>query len=43
VEAGYLNQVVQFGRQINGRNVFQNNHGLIVNANFLFDLSSKNK
>ncbi len=43
VEAGYLNQVLQFGRQINGRNVFQNNHGLILNANFLIDLSSKNK
>jgi hypothetical protein len=41
VEAGYLNQVLQFGRQLNGRNVFQNNHGLIVNANFAFDLRKK--
>ncbi len=32
VEAGYLNQIVQFGRQINGQPVFQNNNGLILNA-----------
>ena len=42
VEAGYLKQVLQFGRQINGRSVFQNNHGLILNANFSFDLRKKN-
>lgn len=41
LEAGYLNQIIQFGRQINGRNVFQNNHGLIVNANFNFDLRGR--
>jgi len=31
IEAGYLNQVVQFGRQINGKNIFQNNNGIILN------------
>jgi Protein of unknown function (DUF2490) len=43
VEAGYLNQIVQFGRQINGKNVFQNNHGLIINANFNFDFTKNAK
>lgn len=41
IEGGYLNQIIQFGRQLNGRNIFQNNHGIIVNANFHFDLSRK--
>lgn len=41
MEAGYLNQIIQFGRQINGQNVFQNNNGLIVNANFNIDLTKK--
>jgi len=27
---GYLNQILQFGRQINGQNVFQNNKGMIL-------------
>lgn len=36
LEAGYLNQILQLGRQINGNNVFQKNNGLIVNANFNF-------
>jgi hypothetical protein len=39
IEGGYLNQTLQLGRQINGLNVFQNNNGLIINANFNFDLS----
>lgn len=38
IEGGYVNQILQFGRQINGRNVFQNNNGVIVNANFTIDL-----
>ncbi len=42
IEAGYLNQIVQFGRQINGKNVFQYNNGLIINANLNLDLSNKN-
>jgi len=41
IEAGYLNQTLQYGRQIVGKNVFQNNNGFIVNANLNFDLSSK--
>lgn len=30
VEGGYLNQIVQFGRLVNGKNFFQYNQGLIV-------------
>ncbi|SHE97907.1 Protein of unknown function [Flavobacterium fontis] len=41
IEAGYLNQILQFGRQINNQNVFQNNHGLIVNCYLNVDLSKK--
>jgi hypothetical protein len=41
LEAGYLHQTLQLGREIDNRNVFQNNHGLIVNAQFNFDLSKK--
>lgn len=36
IEAGYINQTLQFGRLINARNVFQSNSGLIVNTNFNF-------
>jgi len=36
IEAGYLNQILQFGRQIEGKNVFQYNSGLIVNAYISF-------
>ena len=43
IEGGYLNQTLQFGRQINGQNVFQNNNGLILNANFNIDLTKKPK
>jgi hypothetical protein len=39
IEAGYLNQIVQFGRIIEGKNVFQYNHGLIINTNINFDFS----
>jgi hypothetical protein len=38
LEAGYLNQVVQFGRQFNGQNIFQYNNGVIVNAMLQLDL-----
>ncbi len=41
LEAGYLNQTLQYGRQINGQNVFQNNNGFIINTNFNFDLTTK--
>ncbi len=41
VELGYLNQTLQFGRQIAGQNVFQNNNGIILNTNFNLDLTKK--
>lgn len=41
LEAGYLNQILQLGREVNGRNVFQHNNGIIINANFNFDLTKK--
>lgn len=40
LEGGYLNQTVQFGRQIDGKNVFQHNNGLLITANFNIDLAS---
>ncbi len=40
-EAGYLNQTLQLGREIEGRSVWQYNHGLIVNTQFTFDLSRR--
>ncbi len=43
IETGYLSQIIQFGRQINGQNVFQYNNGIIVNMNFNFDLTKKEK
>lgn len=32
LETGYLNQILQFGRQVNGQPVFQNNQGIILNG-----------
>jgi len=43
IEGGYLNQIVQLGREVEGKNVFQYNNGFIVSANFNFDLSKKSK
>ncbi|HRA60376.1 MAG TPA: DUF2490 domain-containing protein [Bacteroidia bacterium] len=43
IEAGYLNQTLQFGRQITGQNVFQYNNGLIVNANFNISMTKQTK
>jgi hypothetical protein len=43
IETGYLNQILQFGRQINGQNVFQYNHGLILNTYINFDIPKKKK
>lgn len=34
LEAGYLNQIIQFGRQVNNRPIFQYNNGVIVNLNW---------
>lgn len=36
IEAGYLNQIIQFGRQIQNRNVFQHNKGIIINTYFSY-------
>lgn len=30
IEGGYLNQIIQFGREIEGKNVFQKNNGFII-------------
>jgi hypothetical protein len=40
-EAGYFNQILQLGREVNGQNVFQHNNGFIVNTIFNFDLQKK--
>ncbi len=41
VEAGFFQQIVQLGREVNNRNVFQYNNGIILNSYFNFDLSKK--
>jgi hypothetical protein len=41
IEAGYLNQTLQLGREINQRNVFQNNNGFIINTLLNFDFTKK--
>lgn len=41
MEGGYLNQILQFGRQINGQSVFQNNQGVILNTYFNIDATKK--
>jgi hypothetical protein len=41
LEGGYLSQIIQFGRQIGNKNIFQYNNGLIVNAYINLDLSKK--
>lgn len=43
LETGYLNQTLQLGRQINGKNVFHKNNGIIINANFNFDLLKRSE
>ncbi len=43
VEAGYINQIIQFGRLINGKNVFQYNNGIILNTNVNFNISKQQK
>ena len=43
IEGGYINQTLQLGRQINSKNIFQSNNGLILNANFNIDLSKQAK
>ena len=41
IEGGYLNQRVQLGREIEQKNVFQNNNGLIVNTLVNLDFTKK--
>jgi hypothetical protein len=41
LEAGYINQILQLGREVNSKNVFQYNNGVILNTILNFD-SSKN-
>lgn len=41
IEGGYLHQTLQLGREVNNRNVFQYNNGLVINTNFSFDFSTK--
>ncbi len=41
-EGGYLSQIVQLGREVGGKNVFQKNNGFIVSGIFNFDLRSGN-
>ncbi|MBX7225745.1 MAG: DUF2490 domain-containing protein [Chitinophagales bacterium] len=43
IEAGYLNQTLQLGREVNNRNVFQQNNGLVININLNFDVTKNNK
>ena len=42
IEAGYLNQILQLGREVNNQNVFQNNHGIIINVYANIDWTAKN-
>jgi hypothetical protein len=41
VEGGYLNQTVQLGREIEQRNVFQNNNGFVINTFINVDFTNK--
>lgn len=43
VEGGFFQQIVQLGREVDNRNVFQYNNGIIVNSYFNFDLSKTRK
>ena len=38
IEGGYLNQIVQLGREVNSKNVFQYNSGVMLNTVWGFDL-----
>lgn len=39
IEAGFFNQVLQLGREVNNSNVFQYNNGIILNTFFNIDLT----
>lgn len=40
MEIGYLNQILQYGRELNNQSIFQYNNGIIFNINFDIDLSN---
>ena len=42
VEAGFLQQLLQLGREVNGKNVFQYNNGVTVNLYYMLDLRKRN-
>lgn len=39
IEAGFMQQLLQLGREVNNRNVFQYNNGFILNTHFNLDFS----
>ena len=41
IEAGYLNQRLQLGREVSGFNVFQSNNGIIINTLINLDFTNK--
>jgi hypothetical protein len=41
LEAGYFSQVLQFGRRMDDRSIFQTNRGIIINGHFNFDRMRK--
>lgn len=41
VEGGYFNQILQLGREINGKNLYQYNQGFIANVVMNFDATKK--
>ena len=41
IEAGFLNQILQQGKRVNDKSVFQFNNGGMISANFSFDLVKK--
>jgi hypothetical protein len=41
LEGGYLNQIVQLGREVDNKNVFQYNNGIILNFFINVDLNKK--
>jgi len=41
IEAGYLNQTLQLGREINQSNVFQSNNGFVINTLLNLDFTKK--
>ena len=43
IDGGYLSQILQLGRQIGGKNVFQYNSGIVLNTHLDFDLYKKKR